>query len=97
MALLRLLTLIYAGVLVAALAVVLITIMFYLWRVAGALADARAALVLVRERTAPLRQHLQGLEELTIEHVQQVEEATTTIEQALERLTAPATAEAGAR
>ena len=97
MAALRLLTLVYAGVLVAALAVVLMTIAFYLWRVAGALADARAALVLVRERTAPLRQHLQGLEELTIEHVQQVEEATTTIERALDRLTAPATAEAGAR
>ena len=97
MAALRLLTLVYAGVLVAALAVVLMTIAFYLWRVAGALAEARAALALVRERTAPLRQHLQGLEELTIEHVQQVEEATTTIERALDRLTAPATAEAGAR
>ena len=92
MGLLRLLTLIYAGVLVAALAVVLTTITVYLWRIAGALADARSALELVRDRTAPLRQHLDGLERLTEENVQRVEDATTTIEQALERLAAPADA-----
>ena len=96
MTLLRVLSLAYAGVLVAVLAAVLITIALYLWRVSRALADARAALVLVRDRTQPLRQHLQGLEALTEEHVEQVAAATTTIEQALERLTAPAGA-AGAR
>ena len=94
MALLRVLTLIYAGVLVAALAVVLITIAVYLWRVSGALAEARAALALVRDRTQPLRQHLRGLEELTEQYVQQIDDATTTIEQALRRLTAPADAAA---
>jgi hypothetical protein len=90
MGLLRTLTLIYAGVLVTALAVVLTTITVYLWRISGALADARAALALVRDRTAPLRQHLEGLEALTEENVLRVEDATTTIEQALERLAAPA-------
>jgi hypothetical protein len=90
MALLRVLTLLYAGVLVAALAVVLISISFYLWRIAGALAEAWEALVLVCDRTAPLRQHLQGLERLTMDRVKRVEEATTTIEQAVGRLTAPA-------
>jgi hypothetical protein len=94
MAMLRILTLIYAGVLVAALAAVLVTIALYLWRISGALAEARAALALVRDRTQPLRQHLRGLEEFTEENVQRVEDATTTIEQALERLTAPADAAA---
>lgn len=90
MGLLRVLSLIYAGVLVTALAVVLITIAVYLWRIAGALADARSALALVRDRTAPLRHHLKGLEELTEENVRRVEDATTTIERALARLAAPA-------
>ena len=92
MGLLRVLTLIYAGVLVAALAAVLSTIAVYLWRISGALADARAALALVRDRTRPLRQHLEGLEELTEHNVLRVEDATTTIEQALGRLAAPADA-----
>jgi hypothetical protein len=89
---LRVLTLAYAAVLVAALAAVLTTIAVYLWRIAGALAEARAALGLVRDRTRPLRQHLQGVEAITEERVEQVEDAAATIERALERLTAPADA-----
>jgi hypothetical protein len=94
MTLLRILTLVYAAVLVAALTAALGTIAAYLWRVSRALAQTRAALALVRERTQPLRGHLERLEKLTSEHVLRVEQAAARIEQAVERLGAPASAAA---
>jgi hypothetical protein len=86
MALLRVLTLVYAGVLVAALATALIVIAVYLWRIARVLGDVRAALGEVRDRTAPLRQHLGPLEALTAEHVQEFEDAASALDSARDRL-----------
>lgn len=75
-------TLIYAAVLVGALATTLITIAVYLWRIAATLGQVRDALSVVRTRTAPLEQHLAGISQLTAQHVEDFEQATTEIERA---------------
>ena len=59
MRLLTWLTVIYLVVLVLALAVSLITIFFYLWRIGSALAEVNRGLVQARENTAPLAGHLE--------------------------------------
>ncbi len=59
MRLLTWLTVIYAVVLVLALAVSLITICFYLWRIGSALAEVKRGLIQARENTAPLQGHLE--------------------------------------
>ena len=51
------LTVIYAVVLVLALAVSLITIFFYLWRIGSALAEVKRGLVQGARDTAPLERH----------------------------------------
>ena len=86
MALLRVLTLVYAGVLVTALATALIVIAVYLWRIARVLGDVRTALGEVRNRTAPLRQHLGPLEALTKEHVREFEDAASALDGLRDRL-----------
>lgn len=58
MELLRLVTLVYAGVLVLALAVSLTAVLVYLRRIASALAETRRSLRLIRESTTSLEQHL---------------------------------------
>ena len=86
MALLRVLTLVYAGVLVTALATALIVIAVYLWRIALVLGDVHKELGKVRDRTAPLRQHLGPLEALTAEHVQEFEDAASALDSVRNRL-----------
>jgi hypothetical protein len=88
MALLRTLTLVYAGVLVAALATALAVIAVYLWRIAFVLGDVRTALGEVRDRTKPLRQHLEPLEALTEERVQEFEGAASALDNVRDRLAA---------
>ncbi len=58
MRLLTLLTVIYLVVLVLALAVSLITICYYLWRIGSALAEVKRGLMQAQENTAPLKGHL---------------------------------------
>lgn len=53
------LTVIYLVVLVLALAVSLITIFVYLWRIGSALAAVKSALAEARDNTAPLAGHLE--------------------------------------
>lgn len=59
MRLLTWLTVIYAVVLVLALAVSLITICFYLWRIGSALAEVKRGLIQAQENTAPLQGHIE--------------------------------------
>ena len=80
--LLTLLTLIYAAILVAALAIALIAIAVYLWRIAATLGRVRSALADVGDRTMPLRENLDGVSKLTEHHVEEFEEATTALERA---------------
>src|SRR3712207_1054769 len=61
MVLLRNLTLIYTAVLVSALGSSLVAILVQLWRIAGALGEVREVLEDVRNETAPLGGHLQGV------------------------------------
>ncbi len=58
MRLLAWLTIIYLVVLVLALAVSLITIFIYLWRIGSALAEVKSGLIQARENTASLAGHL---------------------------------------
>ena len=95
MRLLTLATLVYAGVLVVVLVAVLSTIAVHLWLISRALSETRASLAGVRDRTAPLREHLSDLAALTDENVQRVSEATISIERALQQVLAPADATAG--
>jgi len=55
------LTVIYLVVLVLALAVSLITIFFYLWRIGTALAAVRDVLAQAQHNTAPLASHLETI------------------------------------
>ena len=80
--LLRVATLIYAAILVAALAIALIVIAVNLWRIAATLGRVRRALTEVRERSTPLKQNLDGLSSLTEQKVEEFEEATMAIERA---------------
>ena len=75
-------TLVYAAVLVVALATTLITIAVYLWRIARTLKGVRSALGDVRERTSPLAQNLDGLSRLTERRVEEFEHATSDLERA---------------
>ncbi len=59
MQLLTWLTVIYAVVLVLALAASLITIFVYLWRIGSALAEVRGALDQAKANTAPLENHIE--------------------------------------
>lgn len=63
MELLTVLTLVYAGILVLALAASLVAIWFHLSRTAGALGAACRALARVRERTTALEGHFRRLQE----------------------------------
>lgn len=66
MGLLRKLTLIYTAVLVSALGSSLVAILVQLWRIAGALGEVREVLEEVRDETAPLGGHLQGVHEAVV-------------------------------
>lgn len=63
MTVLTILTAIYFGVLVVALAASLIGIWVFLRRISAALADVAEALTAVREATAPLQVHLERLQQ----------------------------------
>ena len=80
--LLTIVTLVYAGILVLALAAVLITVAIYLWRISAMLGDVRGALVQVASRTEPLKLHLDPLYQLTEETVDAFDDATREIEKA---------------
>ena len=54
-------TVIYALVLVAVLAVSLIAILYYLWSIGTTLGKIRAGLGVVRDQTTPLSAHLAGI------------------------------------
>ena len=54
-------TVIYALVLVVVLAVSLITILYYLWSIGTTLSKIAAGLTVVREQTAPLGGHVEGI------------------------------------
>jgi uncharacterized protein YoxC len=86
MALLRVLTLVYAAVLVAALATVLALILAYLWRIGTVLARARSSLERVAERTRPLNGAMPPLHDDVNVHVRELETAArqmATIREAL--------------
>lgn len=54
-------TLMYAIVLVLALAVSLIAILYYLWSIGTTLGKIRAGLLVVRDQTAPLGGHVEAI------------------------------------
>jgi DNA-binding transcriptional MerR regulator len=85
--LLIILTLIYAAVLVVALAASLIAIFIYLRRIGRALGEAREALSAVSRATAPLEEHLQHLQDATASSAQELEQATRQLENANDQLT----------
>ncbi len=85
-------TLVYAAILVLALAVVLSIIAIQLWRIAAALGETRDALRTVAERTAPLKGHLGGLTTLTEENVHRIDASAASIARSLEALLEPAEA-----
>lgn len=62
MELLRTLTIVYAGVLVVALAVSLTLILVYLRRIAAKLSDIRSNLATVAQRTEPLEGHFEAID-----------------------------------
>ncbi len=67
MNLLAKLTLIYAGVLVSAVGSSLVAILVYLRQIRAVLGETRHALVEVRDDTAPLGGHLEGVHAATVE------------------------------
>lgn len=82
------LTLVYAGVLVAALAIILISILVYLWRIGTVLARAQASLELVGERSRALGGAMPPLHDAVNAHVRELEAAArqmTTVRDALAR------------
>jgi len=86
--LLRTLTLVYAAVLTSALAASLISILVFLKRIAGAVGDVREALASVRDETAPLAGHLEGLNQAITSVADQVVGVQTSVERADEHLAA---------
>jgi HAMP domain-containing protein len=88
MELLRTLTLIYAAVLVLALAVSLVAIWVYLRRTAHRLAEARAALAAAQRETAPLEELLCPVRDLGEEASGELWAAKSSLEQADEHLSA---------
>ncbi len=88
MRLLRTLTLIYAGVLVSALATSLAAIWLLLRRVAETLGEVRAALQPVSDDTAPLGEHLQRLDDATTGAAGELTDGRARLEGANDRLAA---------
>lgn len=88
MELLRLVTLVYAGVLVLALAVSLTAIWVYLRRIAGALGGAREAFSRVATETEHLDPNLHPLRDLSREAAEEMSAAESALESADERLSA---------
>lgn len=86
MELLRTLTLIYAAVLVLALAASLITIWLYLRRIGGVLEDVRAALGATQRETAPMESLFEPLGEALGGCGDTVRKARSSLEHANERL-----------
>lgn len=82
MTLLTVLTLIYAAVLVLALAASLIMILLYLRRIATALGEARAALESVADRTAGLDEPLTVVRDAIGESVEPFEQTAQLLQQA---------------
>jgi hypothetical protein len=81
MQLLRTLTLGYLAVLVAALAASLIAILVELRRIGGGLAEVGAALTRVRDHTAPLGGHLEGVRDASVALADRAHAAATSLEQ----------------
>lgn len=81
MELLRLLSLIYVGVLVTALAASLIAIWVLLRRVAHALGGARDALTTTRRETAPLEESLRTLRDLFQEAAGEMQAADSALQE----------------
>jgi hypothetical protein len=88
MEVLRVLTWIYAAVLVLALAASLIAILVYLWRVAGALGEARAALEDVRDETDALGEPLEQLQGVSGDVAEEMSRARVSLARADDRLEA---------
>lgn len=88
MELLRVLTLIYAAVLVLALAASLIAILLYLRKTSRALGAARAALAEARRESLALQEHLSPLEGLSREAADEFKAAEAWVGQADEALAA---------
>lgn len=86
MELLRILTLVYAGILVAALAVSLIAILVYLRRIAAVLADVQHALARAGSETEPFEAPLSSLEQAADETSAALQEAGTDLSHADEGL-----------
>ena len=82
------LTWIYAAVLVLALAASLIAILVYLWRIAGALGKARAALEAVRNETALLGGPLEQLRDASGGAAEELSRARESLARADDRLEA---------
>lgn len=82
------LTWIYAAVLVLALATSLIAILVYLWRIAGALGKARAALEAVRDETAPLSEPIEQLRDASGGAAEELSRARVSLARADDRLEA---------
>lgn len=88
MEVLKVLTWIYVAVLVLALAVSLIAILVYLWRIAGSLGKARAALEAVRDETAPLDEPLEQLQGASGGAAEELSKARESLARADDRLEA---------
>jgi hypothetical protein len=79
---LRTLTLGYLAVLVAALAASLIAILVELRRIGGGLAEVGAALTRVRDHTAPLSGHLEGVRDASVALADRTQAAATSLQHA---------------
>lgn len=88
MELLRILTLIYAAVLVLALAASLVAIWVLLRRAAGALNEAKLALLRVQRESAPLQGYLAPLRDGVGAVAEELNTADAQLEQADQRLCA---------
>ena len=89
MELLRILTLIYVAVLVAALAVSLIAILVWLIRISRALAEVKTALQNVAERTKPLESYFDPIGDTpdrVEEDMKQARATFATADESLQRL-----------
>lgn len=88
MELLRILTLVYVGVLVLALAASLIAIWVYLRRIAGALGEAKQALLRAERESAPLQGYIEPLRDGTGETADDLGAAKDALKEANEHLSA---------
>ncbi len=85
---LKILTWVYAAVLVLALATSLTAILVYLWRIAGALGEARAALEAVRDETNPLSEPIEQLRDASGSAAEELSRARVGLARADDRLEA---------